>query len=177
MQKVNPFSAEETYLLPAIKTTRPRALLKNGFQVVLAYCGAAIILFVYFVVPLAQLFNFIGDWIAQVLCAFCILTLIEGSIGLVLLSIAKSVELDYKKHLVISDYTIDLEPTEILPAITLMKAPHKIELASTEILPAVSLKKALHDIDTDATAFIPTISSIPTSHLKTAGPVERGTHA
>lgn len=173
MQKLNQLSVEDTYLLPVIKSARPRAQRTNIFQVAFAFSGAAIILFVYFVIPLAQLFTFIGDWIAQMLCAFIILTLIEGSIGLVLLSIAKSVELDYKKHLKSSDYSIERVSTVLLPAISLPGGGHVADRNSTEHLPALS---GGH-IALESTTLIPGISKTPILQQTMDKSVKRGSYA
>jgi hypothetical protein len=123
MQVVDQIVTEETRPLPTIASARHREMLKYGLGMILAFIGATIILFIYFVLPMVELFNFVHDWITQLLCAACILTVVEGSIGLVLLSIANSVPLNQVEHSMSTEYIIEHQTMRLLPAATISAMP------------------------------------------------------
>ena len=117
---------EETLILSAIPKAKRQNVFKRGLNAMLTFTAAPAILFIYLVLPLAQLFDFIQDWIAQLLAAACVMMLVEGAVGLVLLSIARSIALRPIGHpmsTMSTESAIERQPTARLAITTLDEAP------------------------------------------------------
>ena len=114
---------EETLILSAIPKAKRQNVFRRGLKVMLTFTAAPAILFVYLVLPLAQLFDFIQDWIAQLLAAACVMMLVEGAVGLVLLSIARSITLRPIGHSMSTESAIEKQPTARLAITTVDEAP------------------------------------------------------